>query len=123
MENDSGTIFRKLKEDLTAYLELKIAYLKVCSFEQIGKVISVLCYGLIWIFLLFFVNLFIFITLGFYLGTLFNNMGIGFACIAAVYLLTVGLLYLKRKSIKRQIENVVIRLLTEDENSNKTNHE
>ena len=50
MEKDSGKIFRKLKEDLTAYVELKLELLKLNTYERTGKVISVLSYGLILLF-------------------------------------------------------------------------
>lgn len=123
MENNSENIFQKLKKELVDYVELKISYLKISSVEQAGRVTSALCYTLIWIFLLFFINLFIFIALGFYLGTLFKSLGLGFACIAAFYIVVLGLIYLKKASIKRLIENIVYGLLMEDDITKENKHE
>ena len=47
MEKDSGTVFRELKEDVSAYVELKLELLKLSTYERTGKVIAVLSYGLI----------------------------------------------------------------------------
>jgi len=50
MEKDSGTVFRELKEDVSAYVELKLELLKLSTYERTGKVIAVLSYGLILLF-------------------------------------------------------------------------
>ena len=68
MEKDSGEIFRELKKDLSAYVELKLELLKLNTYERTGKVIAVLSYGVILLFLAFFAILFIFLALGFFLG-------------------------------------------------------
>ena len=62
MEKDSGTVFRELKEDVSAYVELKLELLKLSTYERTGKVIAVLSYGLILLFLAFFAILFIFLN-------------------------------------------------------------
>lgn len=118
MEHSSETIFQKLKEDLTSYIELKLEYLKLCSYERIGKVSAVLCYGIIWIFLIIFVNLFIFLALGFYLGSVLNSLGLGFACIAVIYLIIVCLVRLFKEKVKKRLENVIIKVLAEDDYNN-----
>ena len=43
MEKDAGEIFRELKKDLSAYVELKLELLKLNTYERTGKVIAVLC--------------------------------------------------------------------------------
>ena len=68
MEKDAGEIFRELKKDLSAYVELKLELLKLNTYERTGKVIAVLSYGVILLFLAFFAILFIFLALGFFLG-------------------------------------------------------
>ena len=40
MEKDSGTVFRELKEDVSAYVELKLELLKLSTYERTGKVIA-----------------------------------------------------------------------------------
>ena len=54
MEKDAGEIFRELKKDLSAYVELKLELLKLNTYERTGKVIAVLSYGVILLFLAFF---------------------------------------------------------------------
>ena len=54
MEKDSSEIFRKLKKDLSTYVELKLELLKLDAYERTGKVIAVLSYGAILLFLAFF---------------------------------------------------------------------
>ena len=73
MEKDAGEIFRELKKDLSAYVELKLELLKLNTYERTGKVIAVLSYGVILLFLAFFAILFIFLALGFFL---FGRFGI-----------------------------------------------
>ncbi len=90
MEKDSGEIFRELKKDLSAYVELKLELLKLNTYERTGKVIAVLSYGVILLFLAFFAILFIFLALGFFLGDLFGSAGSGFGVVAVLYLLLIG---------------------------------
>lgn len=68
MEKDAGEIFRELKKDLSAYVELKLELLKLNTYERTGKVITVLSYGVILLFLAFFAILFIFLAIRFFLG-------------------------------------------------------
>ena len=77
MEKDTGEIFRELKKDLSAYVELKLELLKLNTYERTGKVIAVLSYGVILLFLAFFAILFIFLALGFFLGDLFGSVRFG----------------------------------------------
>ena len=77
MEKDAGEIFRELKKDLSAYVELKLELLKLNTYERTGKVITVLSYGVILLFLAFFAILFIFLALGFLGGSVrFGRFGI-----------------------------------------------
>lgn len=84
MEKDAGEIFRELKKDLSAYVELKLELLKLNTYERTGKVIAVLSYGVILLFLAFFAILFIFLALGFFLGDLFGSAGAGFGVVNVV---------------------------------------
>ena len=75
---DSEKVFQNLKEDISAYINLKLELLKLNTYEKSGKIIGLLSYGLILFFLVVFVILFIFLSLGFFLGDLFDNAAIGF---------------------------------------------
>ena len=68
MEKDPDKIIQELREDVSAFVELKLELLKLNTYERTGKVIAVLSYGLVLLFLAFFAILFIFLALGFFLG-------------------------------------------------------
>jgi len=119
MEKDAGEIFRELKKDLSAYVELKLELLKLNTYERTGKVIAVLSYGVILLFLAFFAILFIFLALGFFLGDLFGSVGSGFGVVAVLYLLLIGIIVMNKDRISNKVLNVVISALTT--NDDKTN--
>ena len=124
MEKDSSEIFRKLKKDLSAYVELKLELLKLNTYERTGKVIAVLSYGVILLFLAFFAILFIFLALGFYLGELFGSAGSGFGVVAILYLLLIGIIITNKERISHKVLNVVITALTtNDDKTNATDNE
>lgn len=124
MEKDSSEIFRKLKKDLSAYVELKLELLKLNTYERTGKVIAVLSYGVILLFLTFFAILFIFLALGFYLGELFDSAGSGFGVVAILYLLLIGIIITNKERISHKVLNVVITALTtNDDKTNATDNE
>ena len=124
MEKDAGEIFRELKKDLSAYVELKLELLKLNTYERTGKVIAVLSYGVILLFLAFFAILFIFLALGFFLGDLFGSVGSGFGVVAVLYLLLIGIIVMNKGRISNKVLNVVISALTtNDDKTNATDNE
>ena len=118
MEKESGEIFRELKKDLSEYVELKLELLKLSTYERTGKVIAVLSYGVILLFLAFFAILFIFLALGFFLGDIFGSVGSGFAIVAILYVLLIGVIILNKNKISEKVLNVVIAALTSNEDKN-----
>lgn len=124
MEKDSGTVFRELKEDVSAYVELKLELLKLSTYERTGKVIAVLSYGLILLFLAFFAILFIFLALGFFLGDWLGSSGFGFGIVAVLFLLLIGIIIMNRDRISTKVLNEVIAAMTaNDDKNNATNDE
>ena len=112
MEKDSGTVFRELKEDVSAYVELKLELLKLSTYERTGKVIAVLSYGLI------------FLALGFFLGDWLGSSGFGFGIVAVLYLLLIGIIIMNRDRISTKVLNEVIAAMTaNDDKNNATNDE
>ena len=117
MEKDAGEIFRELKKDLSAYVELKLELLKLNTYERTGKVIAVLSYGVILLFLAF-------LALGFFLGDLFGSVGSGFGVVAVLYLLLIGIIVMNKDRISNKVLNVVISALTtNDDKTNATDNE
>lgn len=112
MEKEPGKIFREVKDDLKVYAELKLELLKLSAYEKGGKIISHLSYDLLLMLLAFFATLFIFLAIGFYLGELLQSMGAGFAVVAILYMLLIGIIMKNRKHIQLKIMNVIISALT-----------
>ena len=121
MEKYPNTIIQELREDVSAFVELKLELLKLNTYERTGKVIAVLSYGLVLLFLAFFAILFIFLALGFFLGEWIGVTGAGFGLVAVLYLLLMGLIIRNREIITTKVLNEVIAtLLSNDEKRNET---
>ncbi|MDR1201055.1 MAG: phage holin family protein [Tannerellaceae bacterium] len=124
MEKDARQVFRELKEDITAYAESKFELFKLSSYEKAGNVAGLLTYGLILICLALFALLFIFISVGYFLGEIFHSIGLGFACVAGLYLIIMLVVVIMKKRIKTKVLNEIIEALTandEKENGNGNN--
>ena len=119
MEKDAEQIFRKLKEDLSAYVELKVELLKLTAYERTGKLVSVLSYGLILLFLAFFAILFIFLALGFFLGDILDNVAVGFSIVALLYMILFAIIIFNKNKISEAIVNEIISVLTAIEDKKK----
>ena len=120
---DSEKIFQELKKDLKTYAELKCELLKLNTYERTGKVLSVLSYGIIVLFLAFFTILFIFLALGFWLGDYFESIAAGFIGVVALYLILIGIVFMNREKIRTAILNEIIAALaTYDEKKNGTDN-
>ncbi|MCC8134677.1 MAG: hypothetical protein LIP04_14730 [Tannerellaceae bacterium] len=104
MEKDSGNFFRELKENVKTYAELKLEFLKLSTYERIGRVLAKLSYGLILIAMILFALLFLFFSAGYYLGDMLNSYGLGFLCVALFYVLLIILIIV----FKRQISYFVL---------------
>lgn len=120
MEKESREIFSELKQDVSAYVELKLELLKLSTYERTGKVIAVLSYGVVLLFLAFFAILFIFLALGFFLGDWFGSIGAGFAVVAILYILLIGVILLNKNRISAKVLNIVIGALTANDDKNNT---
>ena len=105
-------------------MELKLELLKLNTYERTGKVIAVLSYGLVLLFLAFFAILFIFLALGFFLGEWIGLTGAGFGLVAVLYLLLMWVIVRNREMVIRKVLNEVIAtLLSNDEKKNETTND
>lgn len=122
MENNAETIFGKLKDDLTAYVKLRLELLKLSTYERVGELTATLAYGVVLLFLAFFSVLFIFIALGFFLGELLDSTAAGFGIVAGIYILCFGIILLVRDKLRVKILNVVIgALMAHDDKKDESN--
>lgn len=118
--NDSEKVFQNLKQDVSAYMELKLELLKLNTYERTGKVIGLLSYGLILLFLAFFAVLFIFLALGFFLGEILDVPGSGFAIVALLYVAIIWIITKNEAKIRTKILNLVIAALAANDNKQNT---
>jgi hypothetical protein len=123
MKNDSEQFFQELKKDAVTYAELKIELLKLGTYERIGKVISVLSYGIVLTALVFFLVLFLFLVLGFFLSDRLQSLTAGFSVVAVLSLLLIGGVALFRKQIQSYVLNLVIATLTANDKKNEATDE
>lgn len=122
MENNAETIFGKLKDDLTAYVKLRLELLKLSTYERVGELTATLAYGLVLLFLAFFSVLFIFIALGFFLGELLDSTAAGFGIVAGIYMVCFGVILLVRDKLRVKMLNVVIgALMAHDDKKDESN--
>ena len=116
MEKDPEKVIHELKEDVSPFVELKLELLKLNTYERTGKVIAVLSYGLVLLFLAFFAILFVFLALGFFLGEWIGLTGAGFGLVAALYALLITVIVKNKEALIAKVLNVVIdTLLSNDE--------
>ena len=120
MEKNSGQFFNELKKDVVTYAELKLELLKLGTYERIGKVISILSYGIILMALALFMFLFLFLALGFFLSNRLHSLSAGFTVIAALSLFLLGGVAFLRKQICTYILNLVIATLTANDKKHRT---
>ncbi|MCC8153159.1 MAG: hypothetical protein LIP01_02430 [Tannerellaceae bacterium] len=112
MEKDSGVFFRSFKDKITDYADLKLEYLKLSSYEILGKAAGKLSYGLILILAGLGAVLFFLLATAFFLGELFHSFGLGFLCVTLFFVLVIGLVVLNKTWIKTKIINKCLEGIT-----------
>lgn len=105
---------RRLKEELSVYLELRLTYLRLQAYEKIAR-----AGGLSVVFLFIAITaggffLFASVAAAMYLGEIFQDRIIGFLLVTAVYLIITIILILQRKAIALVINNAITGVLLKD---------
>lgn len=116
MEKIKEAIFKFLRlenliENLTGYVEARVALIKIEIREEVVKVLS---RGVILVFIIFLGSLFLlFLSLAgaHYLNMLFNNSYAGFLVISLAYGVLFALVMILRKPIDRYFEKHLIALM------------
>ena len=115
MKKSAEEVFRELKEDISTYAELKLELIRLNAYEQTGKVLTVLSYGLILFALITTAVLFALLTLGFLISGWLNSNVAGFGIVVILYIIQIVVLILNRKRIRRKILNIIISALVTNE--------
>jgi Protein of unknown function (DUF1469). len=104
------------KKDLTSFVDLKLKIYQLTLYEKVGNLSSLLTYGLIILLVVYFSILFIFIALGFFLGSVLNNIALGMLLVAILYLIILGLLFVFREKIKGKLADIFITEMRKNDN-------
>jgi len=118
MKKSAEEVIGELKDDISTYAELKLELIKLNAYEQAGKVLAVLSYGLLLFALVATAVLFILLTLGFILSEWLHSTIAGFGIVAALYLIQIVVLILYRNRIRRKIMNIIISALNTNGQNN-----
>lgn len=115
MDNDVNSLFSTIKKDLTNYINTKLKILHLEILEKTSITASVLLFGVIALFLAFFVVLFIFFALAFCIGEVLKSIAAGLAIVAFIYLILLGIFLMKRTKIQSLIVNAFLKELKKSE--------
>jgi cbb3-type cytochrome oxidase subunit 3 len=121
-DKNVSTLFEEMRDDVSHFITSTLELGKLEVYEKISLGSSAISYGLIIAGVTLFALLFIFITLGLYLGELLQSSWAGFGIVAAFALLLVLVMLFVGKPYKRKVSNRVVRFLMEnDEKDDKNN--
>ncbi|MDL2252402.1 phage holin family protein [Odoribacter sp. OttesenSCG-928-J03] len=119
---DTEQILSELKERLSEYIRLKTEWLKLTTYEKTAKIIAVLAHSLVMIILGFFSLLFVFISIGFYIGEITGSAALGFLTVFALCLIVLLIIAACRKSIQSKITNSMIKSFREQDDNEDDNN-
>ncbi|CAN5374135.1 hypothetical protein BH11BAC2_BH11BAC2_11810 [soil metagenome] len=124
MEESIGTYVKDLKNEVSSYVDLKLEYTKLVTYEKIAKVsaasVSILLIGLFAFFAFFFLSF----AAGFYIGQITGSDALGFGIITIVYILLLFIVIaIRKKYMEAAIVEKVIEALMEDDNERQSNEQ
>ncbi len=114
-EKKVSTLFEEMRDDVSNFITSTLELGKLEVYEKISLGSSAISYGLIIAGVTFFALLFIFITLGLYLGELLQSSWAGFGIVAAFALLLVLIMLFVGKPFKKKVTNMVVHFLMEND--------
>ena len=103
--NEKSPVISELRQLITEYLNARLKLIKLEAFEKTAKVTAVLFSSLVVALLGFFLLFFLSMSLGFYLGKVFDSMALGFISVTGLYLILFVLVLLMKKDL---LENLLI---------------
>jgi hypothetical protein len=103
--NEKSPVISELRQLITEYFDARLKLLKLETFEKIAKVTAVLFSSLVVALLAFFLLFFLSMSLGFYLGKVFDSLALGFLSVTGLYLILFMLVLFMKKDV---MENFLI---------------
>jgi membrane protein implicated in regulation of membrane protease activity len=110
-EKKVSTLFEDIRDDVSSYITGTIELGKLEVYEKISIGSAATAYGLIIAGAFLFAFVFVFVTVAFYLAEILHSTWMGFGIVAAAAILSVLIMLLLRKAIKRMITNRVVSFL------------
>jgi len=107
--NEKSPVINELKQLITEYFDARLKLIKLETFEKIAKVTAVLFSSLVVALLAFFLLFFLSMSLGFYLGKVFDSLALGFLSVTGLYLILFILVLLMKKDLLEEflIERII----------------
>ncbi|MDO9257794.1 MAG: phage holin family protein [Bacteroidales bacterium] len=103
--NEKSPVISELRQLITEYFDARLKLIKLETFEKIAKVTAVLFSSLVVALLGFFLLFFLSMSLGFFLGKIFDSMALGFLSVTGLYLILFMLVLFMKKDL---MENFLI---------------
>lgn len=118
--SDQPGVFSELKQLIADYLDARYNLFKLETYEKIAKVTAVLFSSVVVALLAFFLLFFLSLSAGFYFGSLFNSLALGFLLVSGIYVILFLVVMLRRKEffenfIIERIIGILMRKEDEDE--------
>jgi hypothetical protein len=108
-------LFDKLKEKITAYVDLRINLLKINLIERTSGILAYVIYVIVIMFFLLAVLLFFGLGMSEAFSSLVNSRPLGYFMAFGVYFIIFILIIFSRRGIVRMFRNRFIGLMTEDD--------
>lgn len=107
--NEKSPVISELRQLITEYFDARLKLIKLETFEKIAKVTAMLFSSLVVALLGFFLLFFLSMSLGFYLGKIFDSMALGFLSVTGLYLILFVLVMVMKKDLleKFLIERII----------------
>lgn len=103
--DDFNSLFGELKEDVLNYSKHRLDYIKLDLIEKSSKIMAKLTIAIALICIALVAFTFLTVTIGVYMGQLFDNVAAGFGVLVLIWLLLLLIVYLCRNSLKRIIRD------------------
>lgn len=106
---EKSPVISELRQLITEYFDARLKLIKLETFEKIAKVTAVLFSSLVVALLAFFLLFFLSMSLGFYLGKIFDSLALGFLSVTGLYLVLFVLVLLMKKDLLEEflIERII----------------
>jgi len=107
--NEKSPVISELRQLITEYFDARLKLIKLETFEKIAKVTAVLFSSLVVALLGFFLLFFLSMSLGFYLGKVFDSLALGFLTVTGLYLILFLLVMFMKKDLLEEflIERII----------------